>query len=219
LQGLHAWRRLRDALLPAMCLLCDLPAGPVPNLCAVCASTLPRLARLARPSRARVVAFTYEPPISTLIHWMKFEANLSAAKTLGVLLADAVVEAMGEPGMRVPDAIVPVPLHRTRLRSRGFNQALELARPIARRLQRPVLVRACLRTRATAPQSGLAALADRRRNVAGAFSLARRLTGLRHVAIVDDVITTGATAREVAHMLRAAGVGEVVIWACAGRAD
>lgn len=197
-----------------MCLLCDGPCGPLPNLCAACAGDLPRPARQA-PGRR--VAFAYRPPVSTLVHWMKFEGNLPAARALGVLLAASVSEFLSEPGNVVPDAIVPVPLHGHRLRTRGFNQSVELARPVARCLGRPLLVRSCIRTRATAPQSALASAAERRRNVAGAFAMASPVTGLRQVAIVDDVVTTGATARELARTLRAAGITRVVIWACAGK--
>ena len=164
-----------------------------------------------------MVAFPYSAPVSTLIHWMKFEANLSAALTLGTLLAETVAESIAEFGASVPDAIVPVPLHRDRLRSRGFNQAQELARPVSRRLGRPLLMRACVRTRATRPQSGLASQEDRRRNVTGAFRVRRPLADHRRVAIVDDVLTTGATTRELARTLRAAGIDQIVIWACAGK--
>jgi ComF family protein len=214
LHGLLSWSRLGAALLPGMCLLCDEPAGGVPNLCRACAGVLPRLERC---SAARLVAFAYSAPVSTLIHWMKFEANLAAAKTLGVLLAETVAESMSEAGALLPDAIVPVPLHRDRLRARGFNQALELARPVSRCLGRPLWARICERTRATPPQSGLASPAERRRNVAGAFKVRTMMTGVRRVAVVDDVLTTGATAQELARTLRAAGVRQVVIWACAGR--
>ncbi len=215
MQGLLSCNRLRAALLPDACLLCDLrAAGPVPNLCAGCARALPRL---DRHSRNRLVAFAYLAPVSTLIHWMKFEANLPAALTLGTLLAQAVAEAITRAGTLVPDAIVPVPLHRARLRSRGFNQALELARPVSRYLGLPVLPRACTRSRATRPQSSLDSAADRRRNVAGAFQVRQSMTGYGCIAIVDDVLTTGATARELARTLRAAGVRQVVIWACAGK--
>jgi ComF family protein len=165
------------------------------------------------------VAYDYAAPVSTLIHWMKFEANLAAALSLGVLLAEAVARTQMEASAEPPDAIVPMPLHRSRLRSRGFNQALELARPVSRRLQCPLLTRVCVRDRATEPQSVLDTSADRRRNVAGAFSLHRPLVGYRHIAIVDDVVTTGATARELARTLRSAGVERVVLWACAGRPD
>ncbi len=205
--------RLRSAwaaLLPDVCLLCDTRAGPIPNLCAACAGTL---VRLPCASRMRIVAFAYTPPISTLVHWMKFEANLPAALTLGTLLAEAVAAA----DLLLPDAILPVPLHRSRLRTRGFNQALELARPVSRHTGRPLLTRACVRLQATRPQSSLNSQAERRRNVTGAFHVCRPLTGLRRVAIVDDVLTTGATIRELARTLRRAGVQQVVVWACAGR--
>lgn len=214
LPGLHLLRNLGAAWLPNVCLLCDLPCGPVPNLCAACAGELPRLGRQARGRR---VAFAYRPPVSTLVQWMKFEGNLPAARALGVLLAQSVAQSLADSGEAVPDAIVPVPLHRDRLRSRGFNQAVELARPLARRLGRPLLARTCVRTRATLPQSSLASASARRRNVAGAFGIATPVTGLRHVAIVDDVVTTGATARELARTLRAAGITRIVIWACAGK--
>jgi len=216
LQGSLSWKRLRSALLPEVCLLCDLPAGRLPNLCAGCARTLPRL---AHQSRNRVVAFAYAAPVSTLIHWIKFEANLPAALTLGTLLAQTIGEGLADASTLLPDAIVPVPLHRDRLRSRGFNQALELARPVSRHLGRPILARACVRSRATRPQSSLDSAVDRRRNVAGAFSVRQPLVGLRRIAIVDDVLTTGATAQELARTLRAAGIHQVVIWACAGRPD
>ena len=216
MKGLLSWHGLRAAILPEVCLLCDLPAGRVPNLCADCVRALPRA---ARGSRNRVVAYDYAAPVSSLIHWMKFEANLAAALSLGVLLADAIARTQMEAGTELPDAIVPMPLHRGRLRSRGFNQALELARPVSRRLQRPLLARACVRDRATQPQSVLDSPGDRHRNVAGAFSLHRPLVGYRRIAIVDDVITTGATARELARTLRWAGVEQVVVWACAGRPD
>lgn len=214
LLGLTSWQRLRAVILADICLLCDLPAGPVPNLCAACRASLPRL---EGQSPARVVAYAYSAPISTLIHWMKFEANLPAALTLGVLLSEAVMRALAQTGAMLPDAIVPVPLHRSRLRTRGFNQALELARPVARALGRPLLARACLRVRATRPQSSLSSAAARRRNMADAFHLARPLTGLRRVAIVDDVLTTGATAQTLARLLRTAGIEQVAVWACAGR--
>ena len=216
MQGLlHPWTRLRiawAALVPDVCLLCDARAGPIPNLCNACAGTL---VRLPCPSRMRMVAFAYTAPISTLVHWMKFEANLPAALTLGTLLAESVASA----DLLLPDAILPVPLHRSRLRNRGFNQALELARPVSRRLRRPLLSRACVRIKATQPQSSLNSQAERRRNVAGAFRVCRPLIGLRRVAIVDDVLTTGATVRELARTLRRAGVRQVVVWACAGRPE
>lgn len=209
------WNRLRRtfaALIPETCLLCDARAGAVPNLCTACSAAL---VRLPCRSRTRLVAFAYTRPVSTLVHWMKFEANLPAALALGTLLAEAVAHA----GPPLPDALLPVPLHPGRLRARGFNQSLELARPLARCLNRPLLTRACARVRATRPQSSLEGVTDRRRNVAGAFRVRRPLERFACVAIVDDVLTTGATVEELARALRAAGVGRVLVWACAGRPD
>jgi ComF family protein len=214
MQGWLTWARLPSALLPDTCLLCDLPAGPLPNLCRNCLQALPPR---CRQSANRLVAFPYAAPISTLIHWMKFESNLCAALTLGTLLAQAVTAAISESGASAPDAIVPVPLHRDRLRRRGFNQAQELAAPVSRRLGRPLLIRACERIRATQPQSGLDSREARRRNVAGAFRVRYPLAAFRRIAIVDDVLTTGATTRELARTLRAAGTQQIVIWACAGK--
>lgn len=199
-------------ILPDACLLCDRPAGRTPNLCTACAAALPRI---TGDGGHRVVALAYEPPVSTLIQWMKFEARLPAASTLGAVLAEAVTaQPTGSP---LPAAIVPVPLHRSRMRMRGFNQSVEIARPIARRLGLPLLTRICERTRATAPQSGLPSHAARRRNVAGAFRVRTRVTDLERIAIVDDVLTTGATVAALARALRTAGVRHVHVWACAGR--
>jgi ComF family protein len=114
-----------------------------------------------------------------------------------------------------PEAILPVPLHRARLRERGFNQAVELARPVAKALCLPLALGLCHRTHATPAQSGLGSAAVRRRNVAGAFRVRRDVNGLQRVVLVDDVVTTGATVTELATSLRAAGVTEVVVWACA----
>ena len=113
-----------------------------------------------------------------------------------------------------PAALVPVPLHHRRLRQRGYDQALELARPLARALDLPLLAGHLQRHRATVPQSELDAAA-RRRNVRGAFGVADGTALPRHVALVDDVMTTGATLAEAARALRRAGVSRVDLWVAA----
>ncbi len=106
-----------------------------------------------------------------------------------------------------------MPLHATRLRERGYNQALELARPISSRLDIPIDYQSCTRARATPAQSALSAR-ERSANVKGAFQVSQPLTA-RHVAIIDDVMTTGHTADELARMLQKTGVERIDIWVCA----
>jgi len=113
-----------------------------------------------------------------------------------------------------PDAIVPVPLHPSRLRRRGYDQALELAKPIARELGIPLLANALQRVRATAPQSELDAGA-RQRNLRRAFAVKDGAELPAHVALIDDVMTTGATLNAAAKVLRRAGVARVDAWVCA----
>jgi len=142
---------------------------------------------------------------------MKFHGSLTAAHALGLLLADRVSEGDGP----LPDALLPVPLHPSRLRQRGFNQSSEIACRVGRRLKIPVLRGACRRVRATAPQSSRLNARERRTNVEGAFAACGPLDHLRAVAIVDDVVTTGATVSELARVVRRAGVHRVEVWACA----
>jgi ComF family protein len=111
-------------------------------------------------------------------------------------------------------AVVPVPLHRARLRQRGYDQALELARPLARALGLPLLDHALTRTRATAPQSQLDA-AQRRLNLQRAFEVRGNVMLPAHVVLVDDVMTTGATLHAAAVALKRAGAQRVDAWVCA----
>lgn len=208
-------------MLPTVCLLCEAPAGRTANLCDGCARELARMPLEARLERAgagprvrgvRVLAaFAYRPPLSELVHAAKFHGSLAAAHTLGRLLADWLAEAGGA----LPDALLPVPLHASRLRTRGFNQSAEIARPVARRLGVPVLLGHCQRVRATPPQSSRADARERRANLADAFAVGERLERLSAVAIVDDVVTTGVTGSELARVIRRAGVRRVEVWACA----
>ncbi len=114
----------------------------------------------------------------------------------------------------LPAALLCVPLHESRLRERGYNQALELAKPLARALHLPLHPHALRRIRSTQAQSGLDARA-RRRNLRGAFEIDPAQTLPTHVALLDDVMTTGSTLRECARVLRKAGVQRVDVWALA----
>lgn len=134
--------------------------------------------------------------------------DLSSALLLARLMARELADA------EHPQALVPVPLHRDRLRRRGYDQALELARPLAQALGLPLRDDLLRRMRATAPQSRLAA-PQRRRNLRGAFAVRTEGNLPTHVALVDDVMTTGATVEAAAAALRRAGVARVDVWVCA----
>jgi ComF family protein len=141
---------------------------------------------------------------------LKFGRSLAAGRVLGELWIDALRDA---PPV-LPHALVPVPLHADRLRERGYNQALELARPLAAALQIPLRDDLLARVRATSAQSNLDA-AERRKNLRGAFRAADTAAPPAHVAVVDDVMTTGATLRECARTLLRAGAERVDVWALA----
>ena len=221
----HCLRIVRGAL-PQCCLLCGAEDSPAP-LCAACDAALPRLpttrcrtcalpvsraavcgACLARPPRFdRVSAvFAYRFPLDALVQALKYGANLAVAGVLGETLARAVAAE------RV-DVIVPMPLSVQRLRARGFNQAHEIARSVARATGIPVAAEACRRVIDTAAQATLP-WKERARNVRGAFVCDADLSG-RSVAVVDDVMTTGATLDELAKSLKRAGAVEVRGWVVA----
>lgn len=186
----------------------------VGDACAGCGLAQP-VSHCPRPERGwcigRVTApFVYESPLDAHIQAMKFRPSRPMGRALGLLLVEAFQR--GGPVEDV-DALVPVPLHRRRLIQRGFNQAFEIARPLAAATGKPLLVRGIHRQVNTQPQSLLAAH-ERSGNLRGAFRTRRNLKGLT-VAIVDDVITTGATVNALAASLREAGAGEVHAWALA----
>ena len=219
---------LQQRLLPSRCTLC-LAADPSGlNLCRDCRVDLPWLDRscprcalpLAAPSLPcghcqthrsaldRTLAlFQYAPPVDVLIQQFKFGRSLHHARLFASLLAERVHDSAP------PDCLIPVPLHPSRQRTRGFNQALEIARPLAKHLHCRLDHSSCRRTRATPAQSRLPAT-QRRRNLRGAFALTRPVDA-RHVALVDDVMTTGSTLEALAEVLRDAGVETVEAWVCA----
>jgi ComF family protein len=160
------------------------------------------------PYSATTAAFVYAFPVDRLLPRLKFHADLAA----GAVLADVMMPAFAAADR--PDVLVPVPLHRSRLRQRGYDQALELARPLARSLGLPVQADGLRRVRATGAQSELDAR-HRRDNLRGAFACDRRRDPPRHVALFDDVMTTGTTVAETARVLLAAGVERVDVWVVA----
>ena len=225
--------RLIDSLFPPTCLLCGAPGAAGRDLCAGCAGDLPlnrcccpRCAlplasplpagavcgacqRRAPPFERALAALRYETPIPSLVAAAKFRGRLNAARLLGHLLAEAASLA----AVPLPQALIPVPLHPDRLAVRGYNQSVEIARVVGHSLGLPVDIVSCRRVLATPPQAGLDERA-RRRNIWGAFA-ARSSVPWAHVAILDDVMTTGSTAAELTRVLRRAGAARVDVWAAA----
>jgi ComF family protein len=158
------------------------------------------------PHYTRTVAvYAYAFPLDKLIKAIKYGDQLYLAESLGARLAQCVVVK--------PDCLIALPLHPSRLRERGFNQSLQLARRIGRQLSLPVLENACRRVRDTPSQSTLP-WERRGKNMRKAFCCTAEVAG-KHIALVDDVMTTGATVNELAFTLVQAGAREVSVWVVA----
>ena len=162
------------------------------------------------PAFDRAIAlFHYRPPIDHLVKRFKFAQELA----VGSLLSGLLAARLSRRGGSLPGRILPVPLHPARLRERGFNQATEIARLIGGRLGIAVDDRSCRRKRDTDAQSLLSANA-RRVNLRNAFTV-HRTPDAAHIAIVDDVMTTGHTVNELARVLKQAGVASIEVWVLA----
>jgi len=190
------------------CRLCALPLADALSagmLCGQCQKQPPAFDCCYAPLR-------YAYPLDHLISGLKFHSKLAQGQLLSRLMGDFLVQQQ----CKLPDLIVPVPLHASRLRERGFNQALELARPLAKRFNLSIDNHVVIRHRATSPQMALDKQA-RRQNIRGAFELKKRRLP-QHIVIVDDVVTTGNTVNELATVLRRGGAKKVDVWAVARRA-
>jgi len=206
-------RVLSVALFPPRCCLCAFPGVSADlDLCAICRADLPWAnARID----GRFTALHFADPADALIRQLKYHGVIANARVLGVLLAQSATEQQ----LPLPKLLVPVPLHLAKLRERGFNQAAALARYAGRMLEIPVARAAVVRVRDTPSQTSLD-VPKRLRNVQDAFAVngstqRRKLLEAEHVAIVDDVITTGSTVNELRRTLLAAGVRRVDVWAVA----
>ncbi|AWX14190.1 amidophosphoribosyltransferase [Mergibacter septicus] len=153
----------------------------------------------------------YQAPLSELIHRFKFQQQYYLDRTLARLLLLAVLNAKREQGLSLPELLLPVPLHHHRQWQRGYNQAGLLADYLGYYLTLPVNHHWLKRQRATPSQRGLVAR-ERQKNLVGAFSLKAEVR-VQSVAIIDDVITTGATMYELCVLLRQQGVSEIQVWA------
>lgn len=221
--------RAIERLLPSRCAVCSTRGVEGSGLCYQCQIKLPRLENgcttCASPLETSnpvvcgrcqqnppfydhtIAPFLYKEPVDHLITGLKFSARLAHARTLAVLFIDTLNDN------DMPKLIIPMPLHSKRLRERGFNQSLEMARLISQKTGIPLETKACIRTRDTAPQSTLPAK-EKKSNVKNAFAVNKPINE-KHVAIVDDVMTSGHTVNELAKTLKAHGVERVDIWVMA----
>lgn len=227
------FRRLLVTMYPPRCVICGAAGMDDMDICDHCYRKLPWLRSactqcalpLAGHSGDRLKCgrclqkmpsfdhslslFSYEQEVIRLIHQLKFNEKLVCARLLGGMLTDAIMRHESA----LPDCILPVPLYRTRLRRRGFNQSIELARPVARAFRLPLETQSVIRHRNTHSQTGLNKK-QRRHNIRGAFVTVGSLD-YDHVAILDDVVTTTSTVNELANLLKRAGVGRVDVWSIA----
>lgn len=216
--------KLTRSMLPQRCLLCEAPSGEA-LVCSACEADLPyasehRCLRCAIPLpqmeicgeclrdppafNSTQAVFDYDYPIDGLLSALKFGARLE----LAAWFARMIVTRLDCD--RLPDLIIPMPLHAVRMKERGFNQALEIARHVSSTLAVPLGAQDCARTRATATQVGLKR-DERRRNMRDAFACDASLAG-KYIAVIDDVMTSGATARALAAAIHGAGAADVQLW-------
>jgi ComF family protein len=228
-------KKMATWLLPYTCILCHQNSQCSRDLCFNCYQELPHLTltcpRCALPLKEvgpnilcghclrynppfieTYALFYYEPPITRLILELKFNQNLAHARVLGELLTEKI-HTQWYCNQSLPKLIIPVPLHPKRIQERGFNQAIEIARPIARALQLPLDTQSCQRIRHTAAQATLSA-SERLQNIKNAFHVSRNLNQ-QSIAVVDDVITTGHTVMEFCNTLKKNGAGPISVWCCA----
>ena len=222
-KGLKAGAGLWTSLwLTQDCLLCGAPSdGEL--LCSACAASLPKLPKpgcpqcalptpigeicgrcLAKPPHydATLAAYSYDFPLDKLVQSFKYGHRLPLGKHFGQQLATLSEHLTA-------DLILPLPLHPGRLRERGFNQALELARPIGKALRIPIDTTSCSRTRNTPAQAKLA-WREREDNIRGAFHCSADFTGKR-LLLIDDVMTTGASLNECARTMKLHGASSVTL--------
>jgi ComF family protein len=232
----HYYRKKMLAwLLPYTCILCHQPSQHEQDLCNRCYQTLPLIKSACQhcaiplpettstlvcgqclqqvpPFDLTYALYLYQFPVNQIILDLKFNQSLINARVLGELLTEKIQHTWYSQ-RPLPDIIIPVPLHPVRLKERGFNQALEIARPIAQSLKLPINREACQRTKPTAAQATLSP-AERRKNIKQAFTVTQDFTQQR-IAVIDDVITTGHTVTELCQTLKRHGAQAIDVWCCA----
>jgi len=223
-------------VLPTCCLLCGDTTAAASQLCDLCQTAMPSVphccaqcGKFLQSTTARqcgaclsnpppyeklFALYPYITPVTELVVRLKFRHQLACAEALAYQILREVIEKWYKNQM-LPDVIVAVPLHIHRLKERGFNQSLEIAKPLAKKLCIPLHARGLVRVKQTLAQSGLSARA-RKQNLLDAFITAGDYTGKR-LALVDDVVTTGHTVHACCKALKAAGAQEIHVWCCARR--
>ncbi|MGR9053821.1 MAG: ComF family protein [Gammaproteobacteria bacterium] len=223
---------IQNYLLPPTCIFCGHTGTDTLDLCGDCRSLLIVNERFCRRCAAPLEAdnceglicgdcqkrrvsfdstfapYIYQGAMRFLISGLKFGAQYKHARLLAKLMIEGLDSTNDRPG-----CLVPVPLHKKRYRERGFNQAAEIARIVSHELAIPLIQTHCIRSRDTPHQIDLSAK-QRRKNVKRAFTVTKPLAQT-HVAIIDDVMTTGATVAELAIALKKSGVERVDVWVCA----
>ena len=210
-------KKITEWLLPYSCILCGNLSSRQQDLCQPCYQDLPiapypiKECSIALPDTYSL--FIYQPPITRLILELKFNQALVHARVLGELLAEKI-KAVWYRNKSLPEIIIPVPLHTGRLKERGFNQALEIARPVSKILHIPIDTHSCVRNKVTRAQATLSANA-RVKNIRHAFTV-RQPLAYQHIAVIDDLITTGNTINEFCKTIKQHGGQQIDVW-CAAR--
>ncbi|MBX2848254.1 MAG: ComF family protein [Acidiferrobacterales bacterium] len=219
-----------DWALPKTCILCNKPVSQDCPVCEYCYPNLPcersACIKCGTPFSAELdycgrciddppvfdrcfCAFEYKYPIDQQIKRFKYAERPELARDIALLLAKEIKNHQ----LERPDLLIPVPMHISKLRNRGFNQALELTKYLSLLLKIPYKKSIIVKHLATTPQAQLA-LNQRKNNIKGCFSY-KKTTTAKHVAIIDDVITTGSTMAEITKILKRNGVDYIQVWGVA----
>jgi len=214
-------------MLGAQCLMCSEP-GHADNICKDCLRALPRIESacyycaypiktsvcgkciLHRPNYRLIAPFQYIHPVDRLIYQLKFKPSLKHAKLFGELFSKILSQYYEHRSF--PEVIIPIPLSKQRFRERGFNQSMEIARTVSKHFGIPIDSRTCSRIRHTKAQSKLD-FKNRRENIKNAFKVGKNR--YRHIAILDDVVTTGFTITEAANTCLDSGISQIDVWSIA----
>jgi ComF family protein len=219
------------SIIPPSCVICRLPSKRNFDLCVDCENDLPWIHSACQQCGIAlntktpfcgnciktqpffdntISLFNYVTPIDKLVTQLKFSRKLCNASILGALMAKKLKQHYAS--RELPELIIPVPLHRKRLRQRGFNQAIELAKPVAKQLGLNIDRKLCKRIKNTPAQISLRAK-QRKRNVRNAFQI--KTLNVDYIAIIDDVMTTTSTVNELSKCLRQQGVKKIDVWVIA----